>query len=118
MSRPIRRGALALLALSLGMAWIVPATRAQVAAGRDRDRDRIASASGKARALRQQGKLAEAKRELEQALEFARGAIGPESPTAASLLNDLALLDRDLGRFDEAEGRFLRSLEIRRKQLG
>ena len=81
-------------------------------------RDQIRSAIERAEAFEKQAKLPQAAREYEQALDLARQYLGPEDLTTAAVMNRLANLYRDMGRYAEAEPLFRRSLEIYEKQLG
>ena len=111
MFRMIRHGIVATLALA---ALIVPAAQGQT----DSAQRQIMSLHERAEAFKKQGKLAQAAREYEQAVDLARRHFGPEEEVTATLMNNLASLYVDLGRYAEAEPLYRRSLEIREKQLG
>jgi Tfp pilus assembly protein PilF len=63
------------------------------------------------------GDYPEAESQLEPALETAE-AFGPQDPRLATSLNELALLYRHQGRYEEAEPLYKRALAIREKALG
>ncbi len=53
--------------------------------------------------LYQQGRYSEAEPYAKEALRLGTEKFGPNDPTTATLLNNLALLDADQGRYIEAE---------------
>jgi serine/threonine protein kinase/tetratricopeptide (TPR) repeat protein len=55
---------------------------------------------------------------LEQALAIGRRTLGPEHVRIAHALNDLGVLNRDLGRLPVAEAQLRESLDMRRRLLG
>ncbi|MEM9003554.1 MAG: tetratricopeptide repeat protein [Cyanobacteria bacterium P01_F01_bin.86] len=61
---------------------------------------------------------AEAASAYEQAVQLRETQLGPEHPSTAMSLNNLALLYRSMGRYDEAEPLYVRSLAIKEAQLG
>lgn len=68
--------------------------------------------------LSQLGRRAEAARILEQAGAVMRQAFGEVNHEVAKVENALAILDRDDGRFEQAEQRFREALAIWRETLG
>src|SRR4051794_12601320 len=123
MFRMIRRRIVTPLAVAAGVALIVPTVQAQSVAGptvppllrrpgqidpavraqSDADQKQVLSAYGRAEAFRKQGKLAEAARQYEQAVDLARRIDGPEGRNTAPLMNDLADLYQTMGRYADAE---------------
>ena len=75
-------------------------------------------AYNKYRALKQEGRYAEAEIYALKALKFSEAEFGPEDVTTAALLNDLAWLYDLQGRYQEAEPLLKRALAIREKALG
>ncbi len=69
-------------------------------------------------ALYQAGRYDEALPFWKKALELGQREFGPEHPSTAMLLNDLAELYRLQGKYAEAEPLVKRSLAIREKALG
>ncbi len=69
-------------------------------------------------ALYQAGRYDEALPFWKKALELGQREFGPEHPSTANLLNNLAELYRLQGRYAEAEPLHKRSLAIREKALG
>ncbi len=69
-------------------------------------------------ALYQAGRYDEALPFLKKALELGQREFGPEHPSTAMLLNDLAELYRLQGKYAEAEPLYKRSLVIMEKALG
>ena len=69
-------------------------------------------------ALYEQGRYGEAERFAHQALELNKEEFGPDHPTTAILLNDLAFLFDAQGRYSEAEPLCKRALAILEKALG
>ena len=68
--------------------------------------------------LYQAGKAAEALPLAEQALAALEKDRGPDHPDVATALNNLAILNQQLGRYKEAEPLYLRALSIRQKAFG
>ena len=68
--------------------------------------------------LHAQGLYQEALPFAEEALRLGEEEFGPDDPTTATLINDLAALYYSRGRYAEAEPLFQRSLAIREKALG
>ena len=64
------------------------------------------------RALIPQGRLAEAGQLLRQALAIREPVYGPNHPSVASTLNELARIAQQQGRLDEAEADYRRMVEI------
>ncbi len=69
-------------------------------------------------ALYQQGRYSEAEPHAKEALRLGTEEFGPNDPTTANLLNNLALLYKTQGRYAEAEPLYQRSLAIWEKALG
>ena len=69
-------------------------------------------------ALYQQGRYSEAEPYAKEALRLGTEELGPNDPTTAALLDNLALLYEAQGRYAEAEPLYRRSLAIREKALG
>ena len=65
-----------------------------------------------------QGRYEEAVPFAEKAVRLGEEEFGPNDPTTATLLNNLAELYRAQGRYAEAEPLYQRSLAIREKTLG
>ena len=55
---------------------------------------------------------------IKRSLEIREAQLGPEHPSTATSLNNLAELYRSMGRYGEAEPLYARSLEISEAQLG
>ena len=53
-----------------------------------------------------------------KALELAEKSLGPDHPTVATSLNNLAALFQAQGQYTQAEPLYRRSLAIREKSLG
>ena len=68
-------------------------------------------------ALRQSGRYSEAIALGERALAIYEAQLGPNHPSTATSLNNLAALNFSLGRYDEAEPLHQRALAIREAQL-
>ncbi|HEY8145863.1 MAG TPA: serine/threonine-protein kinase [Kofleriaceae bacterium] len=66
----------------------------------------------------QRGELAEAARELEQAIQLREAALGESHPLVASSLSNLGAVRRLEGKYDEAEALQKRALAILRAALG
>ena len=107
----IRWGIVATLAMA---ALVIPEAPAQTVSVRDQ----IWSTVERADAFKKQAKLPQAAREYEQALDLARQHLGPEDLTTAAVMNNLASLYDDMGRYADAEPLFKRSLAIRETKLG
>ncbi len=69
-------------------------------------------------ALQKAGRYGEAMPFYLKALRMGEREFGPEHPTTATLLNNLALLYYAQGRYADAEPLYKRSLAIREKALG
>ncbi len=67
--------------------------------------------------LRDAGRYRVALPLLQEALALAEGAFGPDSLEAAAVLNQLGLLGKSDGRFDEAEAAYRRALAIFERSL-
>ena len=65
-----------------------------------------------------QGRYQEAVPFAEKAVRLNKQEIGPDHPTTATLLNDLANLYHAQGRYAEAEPLYQRAVAIREKSLG
>ncbi len=68
--------------------------------------------------LYQQGRYSEAEPYAKEALRLGTEEFGPNDPTTAALLDNLALLYQAQSHFAEAEPLYQRSLAIREKALG
>ncbi len=68
--------------------------------------------------LYQQGRYSEAEPYAKEALRLGTEEFGPNGPSTAALLNNLAELYRAQGHYAEAEPLYQRSLAIRHKALG
>ncbi len=68
--------------------------------------------------LYQQGRYSEAEPYAKEALRLGTEELGPNDPTTAALLDNLALLYEAQGYYAEAEPLYQRSLAIREKALG
>ncbi len=68
--------------------------------------------------LYEQGRYSEAEPYAKEALRLGTEEFGPNDPTTALLLNDLALIYQAQGRYAEAEPLYQRSLAIKEKALG
>ena len=68
--------------------------------------------------LYQQGRYSEAEPYAKEALRLGTEEFGPNDPTTATLLNDLAVLYEAQGYYVEAEPLYQRSLAIRKVALG
>ena len=66
----------------------------------------------------QQGKFSEAIRYATEALRLGEEEFGPDHPTTATLMNDLAAFHQAQGNYAEAAPLHRRSLAIREKALG
>ncbi len=69
-------------------------------------------------ALYQQGRYSEAEPYAKEALRLGTEELGPNDPSVATFLNNLAELYRDQGRYAEAEPLQKRALAIQEKALG
>jgi len=69
-------------------------------------------------ALSQQGRYSEAEFYAKKALRLGTEEFGPNHPTTATFLNNLALLHQTQGRYAKAEPLYQRSLAIKEKALG
>src|SRR5262249_24009133 len=67
--------------------------------------------------LYKQGRYSEAMPLAQRALAIQKKALGPNHPSVASLLSNLAFLYLNQGRYAEAEPLYKRSLAIREKAL-
>ena len=70
------------------------------------------------KALKAQGKYAEAEPFARKALALGKNELGPDHETYALLLNHVALLYKSQGRYGAAEPLYKRSLAIREKPWG
>jgi CHAT domain-containing protein/tetratricopeptide (TPR) repeat protein len=68
--------------------------------------------------LHRAGRYGEALPPVERALEIRQRVLGPEHPSFAHALNNLAVLHRDKGDYARAEPLFIRGLAIRERALG
>ena len=68
--------------------------------------------------LYQQGRYSEAEPYAKEALRLGTEELGPNDPTTAALLDNLALLYEAQGHYAEAEPLYQRSLAIKEKALG
>lgn len=68
--------------------------------------------------LRDAGRYQVALPLLQEALALAEGAFGPDSLEAAAVLNQLGMLGKFDGRFDEAEAAYRRALRITEQTVG
>jgi tetratricopeptide (TPR) repeat protein/nucleoside phosphorylase len=59
-----------------------------------------------------------AKRVIEQAINFAEAAYGPDHPNVASTVNNLGILLRDMGDLESAKAQFERAITIDEKAYG
>lgn len=64
---------------------------------------------------RDQGRLRQARRLLDSALELARRALGPWDPLVAAILNQLGILGKATGEFPAAGRHYLKALTIVRR---
>ncbi len=78
----------------------------------------LTSAHQQYKALKAQGKYAEAEPFARKAVELGEAEFGPDHSTYATYLNNLAELYRAQGRYAEAEPLYKRALAIREKALG
>ncbi len=69
-------------------------------------------------ALFQQGRYSEAEPYAKEALRLGTEEFGPNDPSTAALLNDLAEIYRALGKYGEAEPLYKRALPIVENALG
>src|SRR4249920_598564 len=99
-----------LLALAVAIAGPSPA-RAQSA-------DELSALNTQVNQLYQAGKFSEGQAIAQQALALAERLNGPDHPTVAIALNNLALLHNAQGRYAEAEPLYKRSLAIVEKAVG
>ena len=112
MFRLIRCGIVAALAMA---ALVIPEAPAQTVSAREQ----IWSAMQRAEEpSRSRSSCPRRRREIEQALDLARQHLGPEDRTSAAVMNKLANLYADMGRYAEAEPLYHRSLAIFEQQLG
>ncbi|HIJ43692.1 MAG TPA: tetratricopeptide repeat protein [Rhodospirillaceae bacterium] len=79
--------------------------------------DELMRAYKQYQALEKQGRYVEAERFARKALELAEQEFGPEHPTTAAFINNLAGLYYRQGRYADAEPLFKRALAIREKAL-
>ncbi len=70
------------------------------------------------RALYEAGRYEQAIPFYREALDFGEREFGPDHPTTATLLDNLAVLYHSRGRYEEAEPLYQRALAIREKALG
>lgn len=80
--------------------------------GRDRDDARVAALQGRAHAHRLSGDLRAAHDDLLRAVEIAEQACGARSIELANVLNDLGMLGKFSGAFDESAEHLQRALAI------
>jgi serine/threonine protein kinase len=71
-----------------------------------------------ARALRTTGQLIEAEEVFARVLKIRRAQLGESSPYVAQTLGSMGILQRMLGRYDDAEKTYKQSLAIYRKNFG
>ena len=99
------------LALVLAILWLWPASpHAQSEA--------LDEAYYQGQTLYEAGRYEEAIPFWRKALELGEREFGPDHPTMATLLNNLAELYRAQGRYEAAEPLYKRALAIREKALG
>src|SRR6185503_17003102 len=84
----------------------------------DLARFRFQALSNQGRILRMQGRYTEAESFIHRALDFAEQRFGAESLTVAWALNDLGMLGKFAGWFDQSEVCYRRALEILEKDFG
>src|SRR5438067_813641 len=80
--------------------------------------DDLSSLVGQARQLIEAGKYAEAVPLLKRSLAIDEKTLGPEHPSVAIRLNNIALIYHAQGRYAEAEPLYKRALAIGEKILG
>ena len=78
----------------------------------------LMEASKQYKALYEKGRYGEAERFARKALELSQREFGPDHPTTATFLNNLAALHQVQGRYAEAEPLHKRALAIVEKALG
>ena len=99
------------LALVLTVAWLWPASlHAQSEA--------LMEAFQQGKALKEAGRYEQAIPFYREALGLGEQEFGPEHPTTATLLNNLAELYRAQGRYGAAEPLYKRALAVLEKALG
>lgn len=55
---------------------------------------------------------------MKNAIEIAGKSMDEKSPNYIRLLTNLALLYKDMGRYEEAEKEYLKAIKIKEKRLG
>ena len=78
----------------------------------------LMEAYNQGQALYEAGRYEQAIPFWRKALELGEGELGPDHPTTALLLNNLAVLYRTQGRYEAVEPLLKRALAIREKALG
>jgi tetratricopeptide (TPR) repeat protein len=71
-----------------------------------------------AEALWRQARLREARSHFEQAYQGMLGEFGPDHTTTATMVNNLGVVEDDLGDYVSAENRFRQAAEVLRRQPG
>jgi len=97
--------------LALGAIGILDELR-EVFSGEDADRIRLEALSLAGNAYRQAGRYAEAGWFLGNAITHCERAFGADDPAVSRALNNLAVLYKYTGEFEEAEGLYRRALAI------
>ena len=100
-----------MLPIILVMLWLWPASLYAQS-------DALMDAYNQGQALYEAGRYEEVIPLWRKALELGEREFGPDHPTTATLLNNLADLYRAQGRYEAAEPLYKRALEIREKALG
>ena len=80
--------------------------------------DQVRLLIAQAAQLRTAGHYTQAAPLLDEALALAESSSGPDSVTTATVLNQLGMLDKYTGRFDEGERVYRRALKIVEQKLG
>src|SRR5205823_352841 len=109
--RAFRFGLVALLALAVSIAGLANAACAQSA-------DELSALNAQVDQLYRAGKSNEAIPIAQQALALAERLNGPDHPTVAIALGNLAVLNQSQGRYAEAEPLYKRGVSILEKALG